>query len=320
MILTVLSFILGFILVIKGADFLIDGSTAIAKRYRISEMAIGLTIVAFGTSLPELVVNITASINNAPELAIGNIFGSSIANILLILGVTSILCPLPLRKKTVVSEIPFTLIATLLVGFLANASLFSSEKQMHISRIDALILFFFFGLYLIYIVKTARENMEELFSTEVKAMTMTKSFSFVLIGIVALYFGGDWLVKGAITIATALKISEGFIGLTIVAIGTSMPELVTSISAAKKGSIDISVGNIVGSNIFNLLWVLPISSMIRPLPFASINNIDILVMILGATLVIFSMATGVKNAIDKRNGIFFLIVYAIYLFFLFYRR
>jgi cation:H+ antiporter len=315
----IILFLVGFVLIVKGADYLVDGSSFIAQRFSVSDMAIGLTIVAFGTSLPELVVNVTASIKNIPELAIGNIFGSNISNTLLILGMTALICPLPLRKKTIVSEIPFVLIATLLVGFLANAGLFMDGNVMVLCRLDGIILLFFFGLYLVYIGKTAKENKEEIFKKDIKELSSKKSVLLIVAGVIALYLGGTWVISGAVFIAESFNLSQGLVGLTLVALGTSLPELVTSITAARKGNIDISIGNIIGSNIFNLLWVLPLSALINPLPFSGINNTDIIIMVFASTLVILSMATGVKNAIDRKDGLIFLMIYAAYIVYIFYR-
>lgn len=316
----ILLFIVGFVFLVKGADWLVDGAYFFAKHLRISELTIGLTVVAFGTSLPELTVNISASLRGVADLAIGNVFGSNIANVLLILGVSALICPLPLQKKTIVSEVPFTLIAALLVGFLANAALFKDEGRMMLSRWDGLILLFFFGLYLVYIYKTSKDYQEVLYNKDVTtAVSTKKSVMLIILGIAGLFLGGKWVVDGALYLAVALKLSEGFIGLTILAIGTSLPELVTSVTAAKKGNIDISIGNIIGSNIFNLLWVLAVSALIKPLPFSGINNIDIIIMVFSCTLIIFTMATGVRNAIDRKNGIIFLIIYVAYLIYLFYR-
>ncbi len=317
--LEIILFIVGFLFLVKGADWLVDGSFFIARHLRISNMAIGLTVVAFGTSLPELVVNLSASLRGVADLAIGNVFGSNIANILLILGVTAVICPLPLKKKTIVSELPFTLIAALLVGFLANAALFMNESSLLLSRWDGLILIFFFALYLVYIVKTSKEFQEEIYEKETRVMSIKRSVILIVFGIIGLFLGGKWIVDGAVYISLILNLSEGFVGLTIVAIGTSMPELVTSVIAARKKNIDIAIGNVIGSNIFNLLWVLAVSSLIKPLPFCAINNIDIMIIIFSSTLIILSMATGVRNAIDRKNGILFLLVYLVYLIYLFYR-
>lgn len=316
MIINLVLFVAGFILLLKGADYLVDGSYSVAKRFNISELAIGLTIVALGTSMPELIVNIAASFKGASDIAIGNVFGSNIVNILLILGVSAIIRPLPLQKQTILSEIPFTIIATLLVGFLANAALLANEKQLLLSRLDGVILLFFFMIYMLYIVKTCRDTDEDVAVEEHKIYGTGKSIILIVIGILALMFGGRWVVDGAVELSTLLGISKGFVGLTIVAFGTSLPELVTSVQAARKGSIDISVGNIVGSNIFNLLLILGVSSIIKPLPFEGINNIDIMIMLSSSLLIIFSTGIGVKDTIDRKNGVWFVLFYLVYVVYL----
>ncbi|WP_246203013.1 calcium/sodium antiporter [Fulvivirga lutimaris] len=255
-------FILGFIFLIKGADLLVDGASSIATRYNVSQMIIGLTIVSFGTSLPELLVNVTASFGGNPGLAIGNIFGSNIANILLILGISAIIRPLPISKNIYFSEIPFSLVATLLVGFLANAALLSDVKSLTLSRIDGAILLLFFVLFMGYIYVVFKSDNEKIDAAAQKpepTHSMNKSILYIFLGLIGLYFGGEWVVNGATTIASQFGLSETFIGLTVVAIGTSLPELFTSAMAAYKGNTDIAVGNVVGSNIFNLLWILGVS-------------------------------------------------------------
>jgi cation:H+ antiporter len=300
----------------KGADYLVDGAYSIAKNLKISELAIGLTVVAFGTSMPELIVNIAASSKGASDIAIGNIFGSSIANVLLILGVSAIICPLPLKKQTVMSEVPFTIIATLLVGFLANGALFVGEKNLVLTRVDGIILLFFFVLYMMYIARSSKDHIIDEPGEMHRTVSISKSVFFVLIGITTLLIGGQWVVNGAIYFAKWLGISEALIGFTVVAIGTSLPELVTSIVAARKGDIDISVGNIIGSNIFNILFILGVSASIKPLVFSGVNNVDILIMLFSSVLIIVSMGTGIKNAIDRKNGIVFLLSYVVYIVFL----
>jgi cation:H+ antiporter len=311
-----LLFVFGFPILIKGAEYLVKGSSSIAKRFNISDMAVGLTIVSFGTSMPELIVNIISSVEGSPGIAIGNIFGSNIANILLILGVTAIICPLPIKKSTILSEIPFSLIATLLIGFLANVSLFDSGNNLLVSRIDGFILLFFFALFLAYIYNTAKEKPQEIELTDFTKLPTGKSILFVVIGIFALFWGGKWIVGGAVKISNHLGISQSFIGLTIIAIGTSLPELVTSIIAARRKNIDIAVGNVIGSNIFNILWILGISSVIKPLPFDVIGNFDIFVMVFSSTIIILAIALGRQNNINRSSGIFFVICYLVYLIYL----
>lgn len=320
--LTYILFVLGFVILIKGADLLVNSSVAIAKHFKISEIIIGLTIVSFGTSLPELLVNITASFKGNPELAIGNIFGSNIANILLILGISALVRPLPLTRNIYFSEIPFSLIATLLVGFLANANVFAEHAALSLSRFDGAVLLVFFGLFMGYIYMVHKSNLELEVAEAPIEKDETGKFSWkwplihIVLGLLGLYFGGEWVVKGAIVAAEALGYSETFIGLTVIAIGTSLPELFTSAVAAYKGNTDIAVGNVVGSNIFNLLWVLGISATIRPLPFEVASNADIMMIITSSALLIFAVAVGKGAKIVRWEGGLFLLAYIAYLIYL----
>ncbi|WP_299824196.1 calcium/sodium antiporter [uncultured Pontibacter sp.] len=310
-------FVVGFVFLIKGADILVSGASSIAKRYGLPDMVVGLTIVSFGTSLPELIINVLSSMQGQSELAIGNVFGSNVANLLLILGITALICPLPIKRNTILTEIPFSLIATLLVGFLANAALIDNRTELYISRTDGGILLFFFVLFMAYIYNIARTNKDEVLPEEINdEMPMGKAIVFILLGVVGLFLGGKWVVDGAVHIAQNLGLSESFIGLTVVAIGTSLPELVTSAMAAYRRNIDIAVGNVVGSNIFNLLWILGISALINPLPFDVVSNSDIVMMIVASTLLIITMPIGKKNTIDRWNGILYLLVYIGYIVFL----
>jgi cation:H+ antiporter len=234
------------------------------------------------------------------------------------LGISAIVCPLPITRNTYFSEIPFSLIATLLVGFLANASLFQEDvaNTLFLSRYDGFILLFFFSLFLgyVYIVSKQRSTVHD---TEVIIkIPLSKSIVYILIGMVGLYFGGLWVVDGAIVLAKDFGLSESFIGLTVVAIGTSLPELVTSIIAAVKKNTDIAVGNAIGSNIFNLLWILGLSATIKPLEFSVINNTDVLMIILASTLLIMAVIIGKKPIISRWEGGYFLIAYIAYIVFL----
>ncbi|PVY41707.1 calcium/sodium antiporter [Pontibacter virosus] len=310
-------FILGFALLIKGADMLVSGASSIAKRFNISDMVVGLTIVSFGTSLPELIINIMSSMQGQSELAIGNVFGSNVANLLLIIGIAAIICPLPIKRNTILTEIPFSLIATLLVGFLANAVLFGDKTSLYISRVDGGILLFFFVLFMAYIWNIAKTNKDEVIEEmEEPMMTIPKSVLYIVLGGAGLFLGGKWVVDGAVAIAQSFGLSESFIGLTVVAIGTSLPELVTSAMAAFRKNIDIAIGNVIGSNIFNLLWILGISALINPLPFNVVSNSDIVMMIFASTLLIIVIPIGKKNTIDRWNGILFLAIYVAYIVFL----
>lgn len=315
-------FLVGFVLLIKGADFLVEGSSSIAKKYHIPELIIGLTIVSFGTSMPELVVNILASFNGSSELAIGNIFGSNIANVLLILGVSAIIKPLPIQRSIYFTEIPLSLLATFMVGFLANANLFSSEDQLMLSRFDGGMLLFFFALFMgyIYVVSRSKQtspSAQE--SEEIILLPMKKSILYILLGMVGLFLGGKWVVDGAIHIAEIFELSETLVGLTVVAIGTSLPELVTSAVAAYKNKADLAVGNAIGSNIFNLLWILGLSAVIQPLPFSVITNMDILMVIFASSLLIMAVIVGTKPRVDRWEGWVFLVVYLGYTFYLILR-
>lgn len=314
-------FVVGFVLLIKGADWLVSGSASVAKKYNISDLVIGLTIVSMGTSMPELIVNILASTSGASEIAIGNVVGSNIANILLILGVAAFIYPLTIKESTVMSQIPFSIIAILLVAFAANAPIFNPDYSLMISRLDGVVFILFFALFMVYIIKLAREGRADMIEEAPdKVLPMGKSILFVLLGMVGLFLGGKWVVDGAIKIAEQFGLSQNLIGLTIVAIGTSLPELVTSAMAAYRKNTDIAVANVIGSNIFNLLWVLGISAMISPMKYDPVVNADIIVLLVATCLIIFSLMTGrAKNQIGKPTGIFFLACYIAYTAFLIYR-
>lgn len=305
--------IVGLVILVKGADWLVQGASSVARKKQISNMVIGLTIVSFGTSLPELVINLVSSINGNTEIAIGNVVGSNIANILLILGVSAIVYPLIIQRATIVSEIPFSIIAALLVGFLANASLFR-EPKMEISSIDGFILIFFFILFLIYIFKISKEEIAVI--TDDKMLSGKKSTLMIIGGLIGLIVGGKFTVDGAVYLAGFFGMSESFIGLTIVAVGTSLPELFTSAVAAYRKEVDIAVGNVIGSNIFNIFWILGLSAIIKPLPFQTTGNIDILMIIFSSILIIVVLPLGRKGRIERWHGLVFLLCYIGYIIYL----
>lgn len=309
-------FAVGFFLLIKGADLMVDGASSIGKKYNVSSIVIGLTIVSFGTSLPELLVNLMASYNDSPDIGVGNVLGSNIANILLILGISALINPLPITRNTYFIEVPFSLTATLLVGFLANAAIFNESSEIKISRFDGIILLFFFVLFMGYVYIVSKQRKSEFSNEEYKVMPMKKSIILIVIGMVGLYFGGKWVVEGAIVIATQLGMSESFIGLTVIAIGTSLPELVTSAVAAFKKDTDIAVGNVVGSNIFNLLWILGLSATLKPIPYDVISNSDIFMIIASSTALILAVVIGKRPIISRWEGFFFLVAYIWYIVFL----
>jgi cation:H+ antiporter len=303
--------LLGLAALIKGADLLVDGASSIAFRARISPMVVGLTIVSFGTSMPEFVVTMISGLQHNADLAVANVIGSNIVNVLLVLGVAAIIRPLPIGDATVVSEVPFSLTAALLVGFLANAALFSPYPELSISRLDGAILLFFFLLFMMYVFKVARQEPTEAEPPETHPSIGRAS---VLIGVslVLLYLGGTFVVSGAVGIATALGVDDALIGLTVVAIGTSTPEIVASAVAARRGHADLAVGNVVGSNIFNLLWILGSTSAIVELPFEVINNTDLVMVIASSTLVILALASSRNRAIGRAHGVFFVLLYVGY--------
>lgn len=315
MVIAYILFVAGFILLIYAAKWLVEGSSSIAKNFNIPDLIIGLTVVAFGTSAPELIVNVIAGATGKPDLAIGNIIGSNISNIMLILGVTAIIMEIPVQKSTILSEIPFSLTAALLFGFLANITILDHDEGMSLSRIDGFILILFFFLFLLYIIYMARQN-QDIDTEEIGDLTTGKAVLLSIVGIIGLFIGGKLVVDNASEIARAWGFSETFIGLTIVGIGTSLPELVTSAIAALKRNADIAVGNVVGSNIFNLLWVLGVTAMISPLPFSIVSNIDILVIIASSTLLIVFMIIGRKYTIDRWQGFVFIVCYIVYLVYL----
>ncbi len=280
-------------------------------------MVIGLTIVSFGTSLPELVINIYSSVQGSGEIAIGNVFGSNIANILLILGISSMVYPLKINKTTIISEIPFSVVAALLVGFLANTFLFETGTQLNLSRLDGGILIFFFVLFLIYVFKVSQENLAE---EEYQAKySLRKSTIYILLGLAGLFAGGKITVDGAVAIARTLGMSEAFIGLTIVAVGTSLPEMVTSAVAAYRRQVDIAVGNVIGSNIFNIFWILGVSALIKPLPFEVAGNMDIIMIIFSSILIILVLPLSRKRSIERWHGAIFVLIYAGYIYYLIQR-
>ncbi|MCB1691180.1 MAG: calcium/sodium antiporter [Pseudomonadales bacterium] len=300
----------GLIALFKGADLLVSGAISIAAGFGISNLVIGLTIVSFGTSLPEMLVSMTAGLRGDADLAIANVLGSNIANVLLILGVAAMIRPLPVRDSTVESEIPFSLTAALLVGFLANAALFSSQPDLSISRLDGVFLLFFFFLFMLYVYKVSRTGVNE--GEDIVSLTKVRATIYITLGIALLYLGGEWVVSGAIGLAHRLGIDDALIGLTVVAVGTSMPELVASAVAAKRGQCDIAVGNVVGSNIFNMLWILGVTATVVDLPFTVVSNTDLAIVIGSSTLILLAVATSKRNAIERWQGAVFIVLYIAY--------
>jgi len=315
--LTYILFIIGFFILIKGATFLVDGAASIAKRFKISNIVIGLTIVALGTSTPEFIINIFASVQGNTEIAIGNILGSTIANILLILGISSIIYPLATRSNTVWKEIPLSLLAAILLGVLVNDVRIDNGVFAGLTRIDGIVLLSFFIIFIYYTFGISKiDEQDTVEADDVKELSYLKSAIYIVSGLLGLMLGGKWIVDGAVKIAELFHVSQSLIGLTIVAIGTSLPELATSAMAAYKKQSDIAIGNVVGSNIFNIFWVLGFSALIRPLPFSVNNDLDILVTIVSSALLFFIMFVGKKHTIEKWQGILMVAMYVAYIIYL----
>lgn len=276
--LSVLFLIGGLILILVGANCLTDGAAAVAKKWGVSDLVIGLTIVAFGTSAPELVVSLMSSFSGSPEIAIGNVVGSNIANVLVIVGVTAVVMPIKIPKSIMTNEIPLVILSALAIFFCANDMLFDSGSENVISHIDGVILLLFFAIFMRYTFSIAKNNNNEE-GAEVKSLSGFKSTLFILGGLAGLIFGGQFFVDGACEIARALGASESLIGLTLVAGGTSLPELATSVTAALKKNSGIAIGNVIGSNIFNIFLILGTSATVMPLKLGGINNLDLAVLV-----------------------------------------
>lgn len=309
--------IIGFILLIKGADFLVDGSSSIAKKFHIPEIIIGLTIVSIGTSMPELFVSITSAINGYSDMAVGNVIGSNICNLLLILGLSAIIKPVLFQKQTKNIEIPMSVAITVIFGIFANTN-------TGISKMEAFILIFMFLLFIAYTIFSGLKSMEDK-SRDDKKVNDSKGFKnsvlfnilVVILGIVALKYGGDFVVDGAVFIAKKFSVSDAVISLTILAIGTSLPELVTSVTAAFKGNSDIAIGNIIGSNIFNILLIIGVSAVIKPITYNVGYNIQMIILMLGMLLLFSFPFIPPKDKISRNNGFFLLGLYVIYMILLF---
>ncbi len=313
----VLQFILlaiGFAVLIKGADWLVNGSVSIARHYKVSELIIGLTIVAFGTSSPELVVNIISSVKGYTDITMGNIVGSNIFNLMLILGISGLVFPLIVNIKTIWNEIPFSLLAAVMILILANISFYPNEVKM-IDRIEAAILLTSFAFFMFYIFRDMKKN-KVAYDSDVKHIKPSIAGLLVLVGLAALIVGSKLVVDSAVKIAQFLGASEKIIGITIVSAGTSLPELVTSVVAAFRKKSDIAIGNIIGSNIFNIFLILGVSALITPIQYNTSFNFDILLLI-AATIVLFLfMFSGKKHKLDRWESSFLFFGYIGYIVYL----
>lgn len=307
MLMAVVMLVGGFVLLIKGADYFVEGSSSVAKRLRVPSIIIGLTIVAMGTSLPECAVSLTASMSGQNALAVSNVVGSNIFNLMVVCGFCAVFSSLPIEKDTLKKEFPFSIgcgVLLLVLGYIG----------MEVGHLDGVILLVLFVGYIVYMVRSAlkaRAAGKDVEEEEYEIIPVWKSIVFIVGGIIAIKFGGDFVVDGAVVIAKSFGLSENLIGLTIVACGTSLPELVTSVVAARKNEVDMALGNVIGSNVFNVLFVLGIAASISPIAFIMENVIDI-VLLTVMSLLVWGLGW-TKQKIDRKEGILMLVIYAVYL-------
>ncbi|MEN3323920.1 calcium/sodium antiporter [Mariniflexile soesokkakense] len=302
--------LLGFVLLIKGADWLVNGASILAKRNNIPDLAIGLTIVAFGTSAPELIVNSVASYENHSDIVLGNIIGSNNFNLFMILGLVGFIFPITVQSSTVWKEIPISLFGTCILLILSND--FFLSESLKITRWDGFVLFSLFIGFLAYIYMQLSKVKPEEQTKYVQEISTLKIWAFILVGLTGLVLGGKLVVDNAISIATNLGISEKVIGLTIIAAGTSLPELITSVVAAVKKNSDIAIGNIIGSNIFNIFLILSMSAFVRPIQYSKAFNTDLYLLIAGTIFLFIAMFTGKIKKLDRWEAAILLITFIIY--------
>lgn len=311
---SVILLVIGFVLLIKGADFFVEGSSSVAKKFNVPSLIIGMTIVAMGTSLPELAVSVTASMTGNNTLAVSNVAGSNLFNLMVVCGACALFTPLTIEKNTLLKEFPFSIICAGLLAVLGYIG-------MTLGHVDGVILLVIFVAYLLWMIHSAKQarnagdklevEEEELMEEEIKILPMWKCVLFIVGGAIAIKFGGDFVVDGASAIAAGFGLSQTLIGLTIVALGTSLPELVTSIVAARKGEVDMALGNVIGSNIFNILLILGVAAAISPVAILTENIIDIVIVIV-MSAVVWAFAWTSKK-INRKEGIVMLLMYAAYM-------
>ncbi|HOR75429.1 MAG: calcium/sodium antiporter [Bacteroidales bacterium] len=307
----------GLVLLIKGADWLVNGASALAKKYNVSDLVIGLTVVAFGTSAPEMVINVFASAQNHQDIVFGNVIGSNLFNLFAILGISGIIFPLTVQNNTIKKEIPISFLAIIAIFILANDHLFYNSTNV-MSRSDGIILFIFFCFFLFYIYKQIK-NKSDIADTQVKQLSVLKITLLIIFGLGGLVVGGKLVINSAVDIAKALGVSKKIIGLTIVAAGTSLPELATSVVATVKKNCDIAVGNIIGSNIFNIFLILSVSSLVRPIKYDISFNNDLYVLAGGTLFLFIAMFTGKRKTLDRWEAMILLIAYIIYILLIIYK-
>ena len=302
----------GFVLLVYGANRLVEGASALAKRFHVSGIIIGLTIVALGTSTPELVINLIAASGHNTEIVLGNVVGSNIMNVLVILGIASLIYPLTVHTNTTWVEIPLSLLAALMVLVMGSDVFLNQAPRNIIDPSEGLVLLGFFVIfvgYTLHLLKSEKQEQE----SQAPDWSIRRSILFILLGLALSVAGGRLIVSGAVDIARALGVTERIIGLTIIAMGTSLPELATSIVAVRKKQVDLAIGNIVGSNIFNLFFILGLSAVISPIPVSSGGFLDFGILILSGMLLFVFVFTGKGRKLSAWEGILFLMLYAIYL-------
>lgn len=318
---TYVLFVLGFFVLVKGADFLIDGSSAIARRFGVSRLIIGLTIVAFGTSMPELVINVMAALSGNTDIAFGNVVGSNLANILLILGAMAIIAPPRMDRINVWRDLPFSFLVTGALIVLANDMVIDASELSLLTRSDGIILLGFFAVFLytmLLVFLRRRKDKPSLESPEAQ-LGWGRMFGMIVLGVVGLYVGGVWIVDGAVAIARAFGLTEFVIAASIIAVGTSVPELATSLRAALRKDTELAVGNIIGSNIFNILTVLAIAAVISPVTVPAGINTDLFILLSATGLLFLFNFTGRRYVFKRMQGVVFVVLYILYLGFLFIR-
>ena len=310
MIVSIFFIIVGFALLVLGADWLVNGASRIAKKFHIPEIIIGLTIVSIGTSMPELFVSTTSALEGLSDMSIGNVVGSNLCNLLLILGLSTIIKPVKFQKETRLYEIPMCLVFTVIFIILCNTG-------GTINKVEAVLLLLLFLLFITYTIfmakkQSSQEKQEEV-KTQKKLLPILKDILWIVLGVIGLKIGGDLAVDNAVNIANYFGVSEKIIGLTILAVGTSLPELVTSVTAAIKGNSDIAIGNIIGSNIFNMLLIIGVAAFINPISYNFSYNMDLIVLVVATLILALFPVIPPKNEMSRANGIIYFLMYVGYI-------
>ena len=318
MFLDIIYIIGGLLLILFGANWLTDGASSLSLKMAIPPIVVGLTVVAFGTSTPELAVSLTSAMKGSADMAVGNVVGSNIFNTLLIVGCTAVVAPIVVSSNTLKKEIPFTVLASFALMFLAFDILLTDAPKNVLTRSDGLILLLFFAIFVAYVLAISRDpsNKLEESNTPTSTMSIPKSIFYILLGLVGLIFGGNVFVTGASNVARLFNVSESVIGLTLVAGGTSLPELATSVVAALKKNPGIAIGNVVGSSLFNIFFVLGASATITPLNIQGVSEFDILMLVFSSILLFIVALCYGKRTINRVEGAVFILLYIAYIIYL----